>query len=500
MASVFGNSSGRRWIGRNPLLFAALALVLAAGGCSDIGDRGKLSVAAAVPAVPADAPRTTGVETPAATEHRRLVDIFGGEYHWAPAERHLNGVLAKLAASSDRPGEAYRVTLLNTPLVNAFALPSGDLYVTRGLLALANDTSEIAAVMAHEIGHVTAGHASLREEHERRQELLSKVSNVLQSRERGEQVQATANLSLASFSRLQEFEADKIGVRTIGNAGYDPYGAARFLTSLGRSVALRATLFGQSQPDRQDLMSSHPSTPERIARAVAVAREIGAPGIGYTGRDDYLAAIDGIEFGDNPSEGVIRGRRFSHPRLGFALVAPDGFVLENTSQAVLGVANGGSEALRLDSVQISSDMTLEAYLNSGWIEGLQPASVRTLSINGLPAATATAHSGDWHFRLAAIRLGTDVYRLIFATRTLDDDSDRRFRASIDTFRRLSSDELPRLRPLHLAIATAAQGDTAEAFSGRMIVSDRPLEHFLLLNGLDRTGPLKVGQKYKIIVE
>jgi predicted Zn-dependent protease len=479
-------------------LLAALSVL---AGCAEYDTDGrKAPVGIAVAAVPAEAPRTTGVETPAVAEHKRLVELFGGEYHWPAAERHLNGILAKLAAASEKPGEAYKVTLLNTPIVNAFALPSGNLYVTRGLLALANDTSEIAAVMAHEIGHVTAGHASLREEHEKRQQLLSKVSTVLQGRERSEQIQATGSLSLASFSRQQEFEADQIGVRTIAAAGYDPYGASRFLTALGRYTNLRAILFGHQQSDRPDIMSSHPSTPERISRAIAVARQIGAPGIGEAQRDEYLSAIDGIEFGDNPAEGVVRGSHFSHPRLGFAINAPDGFVLENTSQAVLGVARGGAEAMRLDSVSVSGDTPLDAYLNSGWIEGLQQASVRTITVNGLPAATATAHSGEWRFRLAAVRLGTDLYRIIFATRDLDDDTDRRFMTAIESFRRLTSDEVPRLKPLHLGVVAATDTDTVATMTGRMAVTDRPLEYFLLLNGMDREGPLKAGQRYKIITE
>ncbi len=496
----FGFETGQ-WMGRRLAVLIGLAALTMLAGCADFDTQGRRGPSSlAVPTIPAEAPRTTGVETPQMAEHLRLVEMFGGEYRWPAAERHLNAILSKLAAASDKPGEAYKVTLLNTPLVNAFALPTGNLYVTRGLLALANDSSEIAAVMAHEIGHVTAGHASQREEHEKQQLLLSKVSNVLQSHERGEQVQALGTASLASFSRQQEFDADQIGVKTIARAGFDPYGASRFLTSLGRSTVLRATLFGQRPSERGDVMSSHPSTPERIARAISVARQIGAPGIGEAGREDYLSAIDGIEFGDNPTEGVIRGRQFSHPRLGFAITAPDGFVLENTSQAVLGIARGGAEAMRLDSVSVSGDTPLEAYLNSGWIEGLQQASVRTLTVNGLPAATATARSGEWRFRLAALRLGTDVYRIIFATRNLDDETDRRFQTAIESFRRLATEEVPRLRPLHVSLVTASDGDTAETVSARSPLADRPLEYFLMLNGLDRAGPLKSGQRYKLVVE
>ena len=175
-------------------------------------------------------------------------------------------------------------------------------------------------------------------------------------------------------------------------------------------------------------------------------------------------------------------------------------MLENTAQAILGVAGGGSEALRLDSVTLDSGTALEAYLASGWIEGLQADSIKTLSVNGLQAATALAKSGDWQFRVGAIRLGSDVYRLIFATTALTPDADRRYIESINSFRRISPEEAGNLRPLHLKIVTAAPGDTAQSLSGRMAVSDRPLEYFLLLNGLDRAGALKAGERYKIVTE
>ena len=477
-----------------PLLAPLLAFGLS--GCATLDPYGQNP--ATGPALPPEAPRITGMETPDSTQQKRLLDMFGGEYKAWGTERYLNGILAKLAAASEKPGEPYRVTILNAQVVNAFALPGGNLYVTRGMLALANDASELAAVMAHEIGHITAGHASQRAELEKDQQLIRKVTDVLQ-KDKGGEVQARGIASFASFSRQQEFDADQIGVTTIAKAGFDPFGAARFLTSLSRSTSLRASLFNQRAAG-PDITSSHPSTPERIARAVAAARAIGAPGVGEAQRSDYLAAIDGIDFGDNPAEGLVRGRRFSHPRLGFGFLAPEGFVLENTSKAVLGVAAGGAEALRLDSVSIAADTSLEAYLGMDWIQGLQPASVKTLSINGLAAATGTAKSGEWEFRVGVIRMGSEVYRLIFATTSLTERTDQRFRESLESFRQISGDEAGKLQPLHVRIVTAAAGDTAETLAGRMALADRPLEWFLLLNGLDRAGPLKVGERYKIVTE
>ena len=441
-----------------------------------------------------------GQTPPSSPEHTKLVGMFGGEYRAPAIEAHLNQVLARLAKADESPSKAYRVTILNTPTVNAFALPSGNLYVTRGLLALANDTSEVAAVMAHEIAHVTLRHASQREEAAKTADLRRRVAGVVQSRERGEEVQAIEKLSLASFSRRQELEADQIGVKTIGRAGFDPYGAARFLEALGKSTAMRAALLGQKSSEDADIMATHPSTPERVNRAIAAAREIGGLGIGNADRPGYLAAINGIDFGDDPSEGIVRGRRFIHGRLGFSFLAPDGFALENTAQAVLGVANKGNEALRLDSVRVPAETSLETYMSTGWIDGLDRESIRDVTINGLPSATATASSGEWKFRIASIRLGAEVYRLIFASRALNAETDRRFMASIDSFRRIPPQEASSLRPLKLAVVTAQAGDTTQSLGARMAIPEQGQDVFMLMNGMRRAGALERGALYKLVQE
>ena len=480
----------------------AAGIAFALSGCSTLplepGE--KPAVATAAP-LPVTIPKTTGVETAATREHKRLIASFGGEYHAPDLTHLLDQVLTKLAPASDGPGEPYRVTILNSPVVNAFALPSGNIYITRGLLALANDTSEVAAVMAHEIGHVTSHHAAQRSEIERTSALVGRVvSDVLERPGDTQKVAARYQLSLASFSRQQELEADAIGIRVISRAGYDPYGAARFLQLLGRSTSLRSSLFQKTKSDQPDILATHPSTPERIAKAVTAARQIGAPGIGESGREAYLKAIDGIAYGDDPSEGFVHGRSFVHPRLGFSFTAPDGFALENSAQAVLGITGGGAQALRLDSVRVPLTTTLQAYLASGWIDGLKQGSVRALTINGLPAATAIAHGNEWNFRLAAIRFGTDVYRIIFATRSLTDALDEGFRNSISTFHRVNAEEAAAAKPTRIQIVTAAFGDTAEGLAARMVGNDRKVEQFLLLNGIESRSEMSVGERYKLIVD
>jgi predicted Zn-dependent protease len=407
-----------------------------------------------------------------------------------------------LAKAGDNPEQPYQVTILNSPVVNAFALPPDHIYVTRGLLALANDASEVAAVMAHEIGHITAHHAALREEQEKRAALITQAAAVIESRQKGAEVEAVERRTLASFSRQQELDADEIGIRTMAKAGYDPYAAVRFLTTLGRDSELRASLFGQgSDVSKPDLLATHPSTPERVAHAQQIAQQFGPPGTGITDRTAYLAAIDGLMYGDDPADGSIRGTTFIHPRLGFIFEAPDGFVLQNSAQAVLGVKTGGGEALRLDSVQLDPATTLSSYISSGWIDGLLPSSIETLEVNGMPAVTASARAGEWNFRVAVIRFeGDQVYRMIFAIRSLDPDAEKRFRSSIESFRKTTPEEAQDVKPLRIVIVTAQKGDTVESLSNKMAVAEHPLEHFELINGLTSPGPLPIGEHYKIVTD
>jgi predicted Zn-dependent protease len=447
-----------------------------------------------------DPPKLTAAATKGQHEHQRVLAAYGGAYEDPKLEAMLTQVVDKLVAASDRPDLSYKVTILNSPTVNAFALPTGQLYVTRGLLGLANDSSEVASVVSHEIAHVIAHHADRREEEARRAELVSNVvSDVLSDPEDGALALARSKLALASFSRAQEFEADGIGVGIAAHAGYDPYGAARFLTAMGRNADFRV---GGRSRDKGllDFLSSHPATPERVKSARASARQLSAPGTGERDKSSYLAAIDGLVYGEDPIDGFVRGRKFLHPKLGFTFTAPEGFSLDNTAQAVLGIREPGNEALRLDVVKIPPEQTLIEYLNSGWIENVEAGSVEELAINGFPAATATAKGDQWTFRLYAIRFGSEIYRFIFAAKTRTADTERAFREAVNTFRRLTLAEIRSAKPLRLKVVKVEPGDTVEHFASRMALIDRQLDRFRVLNGLDANDQLKPGEYVKIIVE
>jgi len=435
-------------------------------------------------------------------EHQRILAAYGGVYNDPRLQGMIEQTVERLVAASERPDLHYKVTLLNSQSINAFALPSGQLYVTRGLVALANDESEVASVLAHEMGHVIARHAAIREEQVKQAALVGRVvSDVISDPEVGALALAKSKLALASFSRAQEFEADAIGIGIAARAGYDPYGAVRFLTSMQHNSELKPQQSGAIDPRAPDFLSSHPATPERISNALANARQYSGPGTAG-GRDKvaYLSGIDGIVFGEDPSEGFVRGRRFLHPRLGFTFTAPEGFALDNTAQAVLGVKRGGGQALRLDVVRVPAEQTLAAYLTSGWIEKIDAATVEDVTINGFPGATATAKGDQWDFRLYAIRFGSDVYRFIYAAKHHTPETDRIFRDSIGTFRRMSLAEIEDAKPLRLQVVTVGPGDTVDKLASRMAVADRQVERFRVLNGLEPGDRLKSGSEVKIVVE
>jgi len=473
-------------------LLAAMAVALA--GCTSTSDNRLISLP--VPQASSQAEPDPATQR----EHARILASYGGEHDNARMHAMIEKTVERLVAASERPDLKYQVIILNSPSINAFSLPNGRLYITRGLIALANDKAELASVLSHEMGHVIARHAAIREEQARQVAIISHVvSDVLSDPQVGALALAKSELTLAAFSRAQEFEADGIGIGISARAGFDPYGASRFLTDMQRNADLKAAA-GGADPRGLDFLSSHPATPDRVKNALANARQFSGPGPGERDRGEYLGNLVGLVYGEDPSEGFARGRHFLHPKLSFSFVAPPGFSLDNTAQAVLGLKEGGGEALRFDVVAVPAEQSFPDYLKSGWMENVDPASVEEFSVNGFPAATATAGGGNWSFRLFAVRFGSEVYRFIFAAKARTTQVDLAFRESIMTFRRMTLKESQQVRSLRLKIVTVGANDTVEKLARRMATSDHSLERFRTLNGLGPHDSLKPGDKVKIVVE
>ena len=476
-ARVIARRAGR-W------LSAALALTLAS--CTTV-----LS--------PSPTGEPAGFSSAGNPQHSAIVAAYGGVYSDTELERTLVAIVGRLVASSDDPNRAYAITILNAAAVNAIALPEGYLYVTRGLLTLASDSSEIAAVFAHEMAHITADHAT-----ERRNQALTAaivdtaVQDVIQDPTAAQTALTTSQQTLASFSRQQELQADLIGIATVARAGYDPYAAARFLASMSRYEQYRLSI-GIRQDQRPAFLASHPSNQDRINAAIAAAQAYGPAGLGVTDRNDYLSSVNGIVFGDDRQQGYVRGRNFLHADLAIGFAVPDGFVLDNTQEAVLATGANGT-ALRFDAVGPPPDQSLTDYLLSGWINGLEPGSVRAETINGLAAASASAAASGWHFRVSVIRVGTATYRFIFANDRNTSSFDQSAAAIAGSFRQLTAQETASLRPLRIRIVTIGPNDTFAGVASRMRGVDDPADLLAILNALEPGTLPEPGSRKKIVTD
>nr|WP_246273074.1 M48 family metalloprotease [Oricola thermophila] len=468
--------------------------------CQNLGQLvGDQSIKPSASPVIAENVRSGRLARVGAAQHPKILATYGGEYSNPKVERMVAGVVGKLVTVSDNPSQVYQITILDSPNVNAFALPGGYLYITRGLLALANDTAELAAVIAHEMAHVTANHGILRQQKEAEVELASRiVSDVLSDKDAGRRALVRGKLRLAQFSRNQELQADAIGIAAIGEAGFDPYAAAAFQETMAAYMDFRNA--AGDIDTSLDFLSTHPSTPQRIQLAVGHARKFGEPGKGERDREGYLAGIDGMLFGDSAEEGYVRGQRYAHPGLGITLEFPDGFEIDNRAEAVLGARDTDSAAIRFDGVDVPPGRSLSDYVASGWVEGLDTRSIRAFTVNGMAAVSARATADEWDFDITVIRAGKSVYRILTALPRGAPGLEALAASVRNSFRYLSESERRALKPLKIRIVKAQPGESARTMAARMQGVSRPLELFLILNGMKPGQAIEPGRSYKVVTE
>ena len=469
------------------LLVSVAALTL--GGCVNAllgagGDGPTAELLSPIPAlVPSDNPITvdnlrfeTRETRLGAKQHPQILKTFGGVYSNPKVERAVARIVGRLTAASPESNETYRVTLLDSPSVNAFALPGGYLYVTRGLLALADDSAELAAVLAHEMAHVTADHGIERQRRVASASVKERVASRVMTDGKARIALARDELDAASFSRAQELEADDIGTRTMARAGFDPSAAVDFLKAMERYTAYRSA--GRSDGSL-DFLATHPAAPQRMAKLKTLVAALGSGGARE--RDRYLDGIDGIAFGDGVSDGFVRGRSFLHPELGIAFEVPEGYTLRNESDAV--IATGPNDvASRFDTVPATGGAP-DAYIRSGWVAGLAESTVEAFELNDRPAARARAFAGGYAFDVVVIEAEGRFFRFLTAAPPTVGNLASRADSIARTFRVLSKPERDALQPLRLVVREGAGPD---AMSG----VERPEALFTLLNP-GRDGRMKV---------
>jgi predicted Zn-dependent protease len=468
-----------------------------------------LAACATVPGsdVPAGAPVTQAEAQQGAQYHEQFLTEFGGAYT-GPQAPYVEQVGRNIAAQSGLGTQsAFTVTLLNSSVNNAFAVPGGYVYVTRQLVSLMNNEAELAAVLGHEVGHVAARHSARRQETAQRNQILGVLGSILsgvllgnsQLGQLGQQLASTApQLATLSYSRGQETEADQLGIGYLNGAGYDPRAMATLLQSLAMQSALDAQLQGRDATIPQ-WASTHPDPAGRVQNALRLAGN----GTGVTDRDTFLTRIDGLLYGDDPRQGVIEGHTFIHPDMRLSFSAPNGFYMINGTRAVS--INGQSGRAQLTTAAYSGN--LETYVRQAFqaIGGeqtqLAPQSLQRTTVNGLPAVYGTARvnnsQGSLDVVVFAYELANDQ-AVHFATITPAGGASV-FNPMFESMRRISQAEAAQVVPRRIDLVTAGPNDTVQSLAGRMAYSNAQVERFRALNGLTSSDRVAAGQRYKIVV-
>jgi predicted Zn-dependent protease len=434
-------------------------------------------------------------DSPASREaHQKILSQYGGVYGDHKLAAWLEAIGQRLAGQADHPDLHLTFVVLDSGVVNAFSTQAGTVYVTRGLLALAQSDAEIAAVLGHEIGHIVDRDRAAPDVPSPGPGDTGFLGD-LPRREEG--------APRAGFSQEQEYRADDFGVAMLRAGGYDPLAMARILTTIARDSELQARLTGRRAPEnRPGYEGSHPLPRDRIARARQAGEAAKQLASAAIGRDTYLAAVDGMAFGESPDRGYVRQGLFVHPRAGFAFHAPDGFTLQGSATAVTATRADGSTFLLTSAPPGIAASPLD-YLIAIWARDIVLDSPSPITINGRPAAFASAFvqsdQGPLDAYLLVIGWSPSlVYRLAFLTPPASADRAAAiFWPTANSFRALGPADIDQYPPLRLRVVVAGRHDTMASLSRRMATAEPKDERFRILNALQSSDPIRPGMRLKI---
>jgi predicted Zn-dependent protease len=441
-----------------------------------------------------------------AQAHSQLLQQFGGTYdgHQSAYVVQIGQRIAVQSGLSNAQND-FTVSLLNSPVDNAFALPGGYVYITRNLVGLMNSEAELASVMGHEVGHVAARHASRRSSTNTIGQILAiGLGIVTGNGDIANLAGQAAQLYTLRYSRQQEYQADELGITYLARAGYDPFAAADMLASLAAQTTLDAQAAGRNARSLPEWASTHPDPASRVTRARNEASARGAtPGSGTDNRDAFLNAIDGMLYDDDPHQGVIEGNSFKHPDLRVQFTVPQGYTMQNGSSAV--VVTGSNGQAQFGGGQNSSSLGAyvgEVFRAFGGNRTIDYGTVRSGTVNGLPTAQAMARvasgSNQVDVTVTAYDFGNGrKYHFITVARAGQGIGP--FGSMLGSVSRLSASEAAAIRPRVIDVVTVQRGDTISGLASRMAYSDYREERFRVLNALGSGDQLRAGQRVKLIV-
>jgi predicted Zn-dependent protease len=426
-----------------------------------------------------------------------------GVYNDPELQRYVSEIGWRIAKISERAHLPWRFTIVDVPVVNAFAVPGGGIYITRGIMAFLDNEAELAGVIGHEIGHVTARHSA--------QQYTRQISGLVgltalgifvpTARPFGDLSAQALGVLFLKYGRDDELQADELGARYESRLGWDPAGVPAFLSTLGR--------LDEAAGDRRGIpgwLSTHPEPLSRVKEIQPTVQQLKAAGGEFsTNREAFQQRIDGIVFGDNPQQGLARGSAFLHPVLRFRIDFPDRWDIQNSPEQVVAKAPGADVFMILQLVQQPRGSNIEVIaLNSMSRSGFRTVQGGRTTINGLDAFVGVYQGqmeglGAVATRAAHIAYDNKVYLVAgLAAPRIFEQADPAFSASIRSFRPLSAAEAESIRPDRVDFYVVRQGDSWVSIAERAGGAIKPATLAVMNNAAPGSQP-QVGSRIKIVV-
>lgn len=434
-----------------------------------------------------------------------------GKYSNAELQAYVEQVGQRLATHSHRPGLTYHFTLLDSTEVNAFALPGGYVYITRGLLAYLNSEAELAAVLGHEIGHVTARHSVRQYSAAMAANVGYTLGSIFVPELRNQGAQDLFNVLggalLRGYGRDHELEADRLGAQYLARTGYDPQAMIGVIKVLKNQEEFEVQLAKEEHRDPHiyhGVFATHPDNDQRLQQVVGEADKLKDTKITRSnGHDEFLRRLEGLAYGPSAKDGAVRGNHFYHQELNIAVTFPDGWAINNLPDKLVAVTPQQDAALQLNVGDRDQKRTPEQFLQVQFkTDSLRDGHpIEHEGITGYTAIVAVSTSlGRRDARVAAIYSGEHAYLFVGFTKEAGalPRYDTHFQEVARSLRPLREDERKLAEPLHLHVMAFKGGMSFHNLAGKSPIQNHAEEQLRLLNDFYPKGEPAVGSLIKVV--
>lgn len=441
-------------------------------------------------------------------EHQKIIAQFG-VYRDPDLQAYINMVGQRVAKESTRPELEYTFTVLDDELINAMALPGGFIYVTRGILTHMNSESELAAVLGHEVAHVTEKHAFKSQNRGKAMQALSTVAAILtQNGAVAEIGNLFGGVLLRGYGRDLELEADTVGAGYMAKAGYSPdamLNTIEILKNKDRIEIEQARLENRQPRVYHGILSTHPDSDTRYKEAVKAKADLLANYDEFIKSDEFLEKLNGMSYGNSRQSGVVRGNIFFHPKLGIKFRFPDDWRMESMKDGVQISSQTGDALFGLTTARMMSKQSARDYAEEKL--QLEIREGRDVTIAGLNGFLGIANRADSPYGPRPIRFAVlqdprrriqyvlsgagkhDLHRIA---------NDRDFIATIFSFDKMDAEDRKVAKPPRVQILRAEEGTTMESIAAVSPITNYSLQKLRVMNGLYPHGQPEPGQLIKVI--